>query len=354
MKTQILSTMRHSLHTCMLTAFFLLIGSFISVAQNKTLVATLTHNGDMTVFYGSDALSQAHSAAENGDVITLSPGSFTGITITKAVTLRGAGDDTQHYDYLTRIIDSKLILNVDSTLDKLKVENICFESGIRSNNMIGGLFSCCSINDMSMSSTRGVIFERCKLLGKTKILLGCNNSFISCVLEGIFNQVSQYYYDGGYVNYENTSISSLFNCIIIETRGYSVEYDGSYELKNSSFLNCIFVGSDAIDSSNKLDYCLIANDSQIDGITGFGNMTLNLNDISEVFENYSSTFTYTSDYHLSSFGATFLGSDGKQVGIYGGDVPFSRLYNYPVIKKCEVGQSTDNNGMLTVDIEVSK
>ena len=354
MKTQILSTMRHSLHTCMLTAFFLLIGSFISVAQNKTLVATLTHNGDMTVFYGSDALSQAHSAAENGDVITLSPGSFTGITITKAVTLRGAGDDTQHYDNLTRIIDKRMVLSVDSTSDKLKVENICFESGIRSSNMIGGHFSCCSINNMSMSSTRGVIFEHCKLLGATLIYLGCNNSFISCVLDTLSNKVSDYVSDLNTLPYENSSTSSLSNCIIIRTGAFYEDYDGYYRLANSSFLNCIFVGSDAIDSSNKLDYCLIANDSQIDGITGFGNMTLNLNDISEVFENYSSTFTYTSDYHLSSFGATFLGSDGKQVGIYGGDVPFSRLYNYPVITKCEVGQRTDNNGMLTVDIEVSK
>ena len=120
-------------------------------------------------------------------------------------------------------------------------------------------------------------------------------------------------------------------------------------------MNCIFVDNQhTIDSSNKLDYCLIEKEEQIADVSGFGNMTCGEHAISEIFENYNSTFTYTSDYHLSSFGATFLGNDGTEVGIYGGNVPFSRQYSYPIITKCEVGQRTDENGMLTVDIEVSE
>ena len=58
----------------------------------QTAVALLNHEGTISTFYGSDALVQAHKAAAEGDVITLSGGAFTAPSSwTKAVTLRGAG-----------------------------------------------------------------------------------------------------------------------------------------------------------------------------------------------------------------------------------------------------------------------
>ncbi len=73
--------------------FFLMAAIMVvtmSFAQSSTL-ATLSHNGQMSIFYGSDALKSAHDAAQHGDVITLSSGTFNGVTITKALTIRGAG-----------------------------------------------------------------------------------------------------------------------------------------------------------------------------------------------------------------------------------------------------------------------
>ena len=56
----------------------------IAVALLQTLsieaqrpFATLEHEGTVTAYYGTTALSQAHSAAVAGDIITLSPGMFT-------------------------------------------------------------------------------------------------------------------------------------------------------------------------------------------------------------------------------------------------------------------------------------
>ncbi len=55
------------------------------------LLATLNHEGSISPYYGSSALQEAYNAANHGDVITLSSGSFLGTDIKKAITLRGAG-----------------------------------------------------------------------------------------------------------------------------------------------------------------------------------------------------------------------------------------------------------------------
>lgn len=58
------------------------------------------------------------------------------------------------------------------------------------------------------------------------------------------------------------------------------------------------------------------------------------------------------DYMLTTnAAATYLGDDGKQVGIYGGPTPFNPLPNNPQIKKFVVDSSTEG-GKLNVKINV--
>ena len=52
-----------------------------SFAQN-TVVASLSHEGKPTMFYGVGALQQAVAAAESGDIISLSSGTFNATNIT--------------------------------------------------------------------------------------------------------------------------------------------------------------------------------------------------------------------------------------------------------------------------------
>ena len=72
----------------LLLCLTLLAATFVFAQQQ---LATLNHNDSISVFYGASALQQAHAAAVNGDIITLSPGSFNSVDITKAITIRGAG-----------------------------------------------------------------------------------------------------------------------------------------------------------------------------------------------------------------------------------------------------------------------
>ena len=71
----------------------------VSFAQNA-LVASLTSGENTTYYYGVDALKQAANAAASGDVISLSSGSFSAINISKSITLRGAGIDSEAPTYI--------------------------------------------------------------------------------------------------------------------------------------------------------------------------------------------------------------------------------------------------------------
>ena len=73
--------------------FLILTSVFVSAyaMAQETFVATLEHNGEYTNFYNNTALTAAYEAAEDGDVITLSSGTFTCPNITKGVTIRGIG-----------------------------------------------------------------------------------------------------------------------------------------------------------------------------------------------------------------------------------------------------------------------
>lgn len=72
-------------------SIILAIALVMSVATFAQQLATLNHNDSITVYYGMNALQQAHASAVNGDIITLSSGIFNSVNITKAVTIRGAG-----------------------------------------------------------------------------------------------------------------------------------------------------------------------------------------------------------------------------------------------------------------------
>ena len=72
--------------------------AMVAKAQNDVAIATLQHGDNVSVFKGPSALASALAAAsdEGGDVITLSEGSFTAATITKPVSIYGAGFETDN------------------------------------------------------------------------------------------------------------------------------------------------------------------------------------------------------------------------------------------------------------------
>ena len=105
----------------------------MTVAQGQTDVwtATLQHGDEVTVFRMANALSEAYNAAVDGDVITLSEGTFNAVHISKAITIYGAGyeDNEVTGTRLTKINgDVNIAFQNSDTISSIHIEG-CYFTG---------------------------------------------------------------------------------------------------------------------------------------------------------------------------------------------------------------------------------
>ena len=121
----------------------------MSYAQGS-LLATLNHEGTISTFYGAQAWKNAHDAAANGDVITLSSGTFVAVNITKAITVRGAGmgiDSTAVSE--PTIITGDFTVNIaEPDSNRLTLEGIYSNHTITYNNVVNPLFLKCRLKEV--------------------------------------------------------------------------------------------------------------------------------------------------------------------------------------------------------------
>lgn len=189
-------------------------------------------------------------------------------------------------------------------------------------------------------------------------------SFINCVIES-FN--SDYYYYGGiYCSYcvqarntqfinsiildlDNRHNPSLINCVA------KVQPSNDVSIVNSIvFYNDIPSNVNAEASYNSIGVYTGDGDANYFNYTNVGDHNLtNLNSLGAVFVNFDGTYNQGSDLHLlDSIAASHLGSDGTQIGIYGGPAPFNPYMRIPHIGRISVSTESDENGQLPVDIEI--
>lgn len=304
----------------------------LSYAQIN-LVATLNHNDSISVYYGSSALGQAYNNAVGGDIITLSGGTFSSVNISKAVTIRGAGmisDDIASTD-LTNITGNFTINIQDDSINHFTLE------GVNANVQI-----------ITQSAYKPK-FIKCRL-GQVKD--GTNSfteaKFINCIMNSISSSMTQTQFintiilNFGYYN----PISSFYNCIVKTCNTNHTFYNSilyfegvnndTRNLSNSSSFNCIginmYAGSGAYFSSQSHN-------------------CVNYYGMSSVFQSFTGEFAYSFELQ-DSVANTVLGTDGTQVGVYGGVFPFDLRVTNPVIKRINVANRSTADGKLSVDIEV--
>ena len=127
----------------------------MTVAQGQTDVwtATLQHGDDVTVFRMGNALSEAYNTAVDGDVITLSEGTFGGITINKSITIYGAGYENNEVTgtRLTKINGDVYIAQTSDTVSSVHIEG-CY---------IAGKFYTGSKNGWSYSFLTSLCVQNC-------------------------------------------------------------------------------------------------------------------------------------------------------------------------------------------------
>ena len=320
-----------------------IVAATMSFAQSSML-ATLSHNGEITTYYGATALRDAYNASQHGDIITLSSGSFAAVNIEKALTIRGAGMqvDTITKTYPT-IIAGNFDINIpDSVEQRLTMEGLYNNSTV---TVYGTLMNASFLKDRffrityinpSITRMKNLTFIHCMISTQVQIPSESSASFISS------------YVANPYGNSSSSSVFEFSNCFVLN-------FNNVY---NSTFTNCILYGSNSsfyLSSSNSAFYCL--GKSSTNNMFDFMTNTTNTNftgEFNALFKTYTGAYSDTETFELTDAAkAQYLGGDGKEVGMYGGSLPFDPVPTNPQITKCNVASKSTADGKLSVDIEVS-
>lgn len=324
-----------------------LMGTTMAFAQGSML-ATLNHDGTISTFYGSTALREAHAAAENGDVITLSSGTFVSTDITKAITLRGAG---MGIDAATQseptIISGDIKININDTVTKrLTIESIYNNSYVyySTSTLKNAMFLKCRFNeisDLSSGKLKDASFIHCRIANSFRLAKDCSATCINCAIEDPFssdNSTSNFEFINCVLraSCDEMKSSSLKNCIIYE---YFASLYTPYFPSSSTAYNCVGLG----------------NARMFEKIT---NSTNSIAEVSEVFKTYTGQSLNQLDnetFELTDAAKEkYHSMDGTtEVGIHGGSLPFDATPSNPQITKCNVAAKSTADGKLSVDIQVN-
>lgn len=317
--------------------FVAVMAMFATTAKaQSSLLATLNHEGTISTFYGTNALQQAHAAAADGDVITLSSGTFQSVNITKAVTLRGAG---MALDAATQteptVLANEFSINIpDETTQRLTIEGIYTNQIVTINKLKNAMFLKDRFRYFYFPGSaygKDLTFIHCRITENYCGFSNSNNSavFQNCLVRGM--QGTNYIFN---------------NCLFLADTN-----DGNSHCGNSEYRNCIILNSrDTKTTSTYYNnlYCLVGGYSF--------NVTNNTNvKVAKDNEAIKNLFGYSDDneYKLTEAAKALIkGSDGTEVGIYGGSLPYDPTPTNPQISKFNVAAKTTADGKLSVDIEV--
>lgn len=217
------------------------------------------------------------------------------------------------------------------------------------------------------SSTSDIHFEKCKISNFEGGSSGAhmNWSFINCVLIRIYisQSPSDMHYDNCIImqcELENeNAIQNFQNCFvrISHIRNYRSGLPGGMgygSFKNSVICNDQGWGEfpNTVSASNNIGINNViftnvpnANSNvRLEGTAGY-----------DVFKTYRGSDAYSENetFELTDDAkATYLGDDGTQVGIYGGEYPFNTTLSYPQFTKATVAKKAVD-GKLSVNIELN-
>ena len=322
-----------------------------SFAQNA-LVASLSKGTSVTYYYGVNALKQAVAAAESGDIINLSSGSFNATNISKGITVRGAGIDSKEPTY---IVGDFTIEIPGEDVNQFMMEGIrCTNSLLINGTFANPFFQKCQFNGVGNYggvTVTNIMFSNCKITGSfgprgynSYIMVNCfiNNTTVS----------------------ESATVTAT-NCIFAEPTGFHV-----YCYERCQFFNSIFISlngkggySDSagetrwIPSSSQAQHCYMVNFPEFDI---FGQLSVRTGcptsslSYEMVFDSYRGVYSDEETFELTETAkTTYLGTDNQQIGLYGGLQPYSPIPSYPLISTMIVPAKTNDQGKMDVKVGIS-
>ena len=328
----------------------LIVAIATTMTVNAQTIALHSSTG-VQIIKGNTALATAYTAAQNGDTLYISGGNYIPPSFfDKQLTIFGAG----HYVDSTQatgktFINGNIVLSENADLFYLEGVEITGNFTISTNHSVNNVvIKRCKINgtfnalgDLSNATSNlsligNVLMNRINLENIQNSLL--SNNIISNTFQGsngnlISNNIIMGFIWGSSMDYLFFGSNNTLNNNIILWEGYNANVNGS----GNVFNNNLYVEPTP-------NYGATA--------TSTGNYTGILQ--SAIFVNQTGTaFNYTHDYHLQA-PTTYLGTDGSQVGIYGGTFPYKEgaVPLNPHIQLKNIAPTTDANGDLQIQITV--
>ncbi|MDA3911283.1 MAG: hypothetical protein PF448_08005 [Bacteroidales bacterium] len=311
------------------------------------------HSADTTAaFTGSTSLLDAYNLANDGDTLYLSGGAFSITNIAKQLYVFGAGihPDSSAATQTTRILtEVKFLPGADSS----RFEGTVFEGNVEkhqsyviddlmftrckfSSNVDFGEGGTPSVNSKNYQLTESVFIGTLDVQGVVQSSISnCifQNRIYNALMSDISNSVFLFQSNVFHV-INNTSTTNFRNNVFHSTQPY-IDLGSSNMYYNNLFVHAtpdLGTGSTEIDN--------------------YKNVLLDDFYLSVP----STTFDFLDDYHPDPVAIpSFLGTDGEQIGVYGGLFPLKEGFipqNPHVISKT-IEYNTNESGGLPVEFDVS-
>lgn len=317
----------------------------------KAQKAVLHSSSGVQIFQGVNALSTAYTEAQNGDTVYLSGGGFVPPSaFDKQLIIFGAG----HYPDTSAVtgktfINGHVVLHENADMFYLEGVEVTGNFEITENTSVNNLtIKRCKINgdfnvrgDQSNPSLNlclvGNVFVGNIRLGNVQNGLLSNNIIVKTFVYSNGNLISNNVIMGHMQGYDqkylfNGNSNTLNNNIFFMTFDAALP-QGS----NNFFNNNVYVHSNpnyGTASTNSGNYVGVPRDSIFINQTG-------------------NSFSYEHDFHLQS-PTSYIGTDGTQVGIYGGAYPYKEgaVPSNPHIQEENIAP-TATGGQLNVQIKAA-
>ena len=328
-----------------------------STTNAQQMIATLNHNDTISVYYGINALQQSYEAAVNGDIITLSPGTFNSVGISKLITLRGAGMYPDTVAGTEATVIQGISINVGTSTEyTFTMEGISISGTMYVHHGEYLNFIKCYFNQVHPSTESTTSGDYHTVTGL---------SFINCIIGRFvpsYSQTGTYGIRyGGNLNYTqfinsvilelgNGNTPSLYNCV-------AYIYPANNITISNSIVFCNIIADDvnALSSFNSIGIYTGTGDTTYFHYDNLGDHNLsNYSSFDSVFSTFRGTYNQGVDFHLlESIANTHRGADGTEMGIYGGQYPFDPRVSIPTMR-INAARRSNANGNLEVNVEVNE
>lgn len=298
-----------------------LLATITAAQAASTQKCLLQHQGTVKLF-DADNITGAISAAVDGDTLYLTAGEFPGFTISKKITVRGAGTATK--------ITGDVTVNIAGTptLTQTLLEGVDLSSSstdvVLSSAMKGVKLKQCSMSKLYTNANNSdVIIDRCRISEE----LCFSDSYIKSmtVLNSSINIIGYSYSSTkNIINFINCNIcfyypykiaGTFVNCTIYSNNTYDT-------IANCSFVNCLFKwdASSNFASSTTAQQCY---------------------------------YDATCDWDAATFESLgYMGNDGRVVGYMGGATPYTLELAVPKVTESQISLDPETR-VLNVNIKVS-